>query len=67
MLADLASGANEFVGLGSVSERSLDSFFLFIFNFGEGPIREYFIYRLDPDFQTSITFYSLSKLDETSA
>ena len=36
-------------------------FFLFL-NFGQGPIREDFIYRLVPDFEMTITFYSLVQI-----
>ena len=36
--------------------------FSFSVNLGQGPIREDFIYRLVPDFQTSITFYSFVQI-----
>ena len=37
-------------------------FFLFPFNFGQGPIREDFIYSLVLDFQTLTTFCSLVQI-----
>ena len=45
------------------NERSLFSFsFLFLLFFGQGPIREYFIHRLVPNFQTLTTFCPFIKI-----
>ena len=42
--------------------RSGEFFFSFLFNFGQGLIHEYFIYKLVPDLQTFATFRSFVQM-----
>ena len=53
---------NIFIRLVLLASVRLIDFFLFLFNFGQGPIREYFLCRSAPGFQTTITFYSLVQI-----
>ena len=49
-------------GLGLENERSLFSFFLFLFIFRQGLICDDFIYSLVPVLQTVTTFYSFVQI-----
>ena len=53
---------DEFVAYASVANVRSIGFLFFLSNFGKGPIREDFIYKLVPDFQMTITFYSLVQI-----
>ena len=41
---------------------SVRSIVFFLFNFSQGPIREYYIYSLAPDLKTITTFYSFIQI-----
>ena len=62
MLIRLDLEQTVFRPLAFVSERSLFRVFLFLLIFSQGPIREYFIHRLAPGFQTTTTFCSLIQI-----
>ena len=58
----LGSFSEHFRSVDLFSEHSFGRIFLFLLNFGQGPIREYFIYKLVPDLQTFATFRSFVQI-----
>ena len=58
----LVSAVNNFCSLPIRNERSLGRVFFLLLDFGQGPIREYFIHKLAPNLQTLTTFYSFIQI-----
>ena len=60
----LGSFTEHFRSVDLFSERSFGRIFLFLLFSGQGPMHEYFIYRLVHVLQTTSTFYSLVQIQQ---